>query len=118
MVKGAWGALVMAKRCDRLTNYFNVHDEVLSLSKGFVNGGRERAGRAGLPDPVPANHQDLYCARQFETKVANKSDFNSHRWYFADDGFFRDAALTISGTAAAAMPTRQPTDQGGLALLT
>lgn len=118
MRKGAWGALVMDKHCTRLTNYFNIHDEVLNLSRGFVNGGRDRAGLSGLPASIPASHCDLYCAEQFETKVADKSDFNSHRWFFEDQGFYRDAALTLAGQAADAMPTRQPTDTGGLALLT
>lgn len=117
MANGAWAALVMARHCKRLTNYYNIHDEVLDLPKLLLMGG-ERAGRVGLTPPIPANHQDLYCAAQYEANVADKSHFNSHRWYFADDGFYRDVALTVAGTAAAAMPTRRPTDKGGLALLT
>ncbi len=118
--KGAGGALVMAHRCKRLTNYYSVADKVLSLA-GVVNGGRQRAGHIGLPDLKEANAVDLYTTAQFRkhVPVADQDDtIISHNWYYGDDGFFRDAALTLAGTPDSAMPTRRATNISDRALLT
>ena len=108
MRSGAWGSLVMDLRANRLTNYYSPADKVLKLSK-FINGMRPRLGRAGLPDLVAAGHHDVRCAEQYFDKVDSADrDFRySHNWYFDDDGFYEDVALTLTGKAAHQMPTRE-----------
>ena len=118
--RGAGAALVMAHRCTRLTNYHSTADRVLSLS-GIINGGRQRVGHIGMPDLIEDNAVDLYTTAQFRKYVptADQSDYMiSHNWYYSDDGFFRDAALTLAGTPEAAMPTRRATNTVDRALLT
>lgn len=109
MEAGAWGALVMDRRCRRLTNYHSTLDRVLSLSEGIVHG-TERAGRDGLPVALPARFHDVWCSAQYETKVppAGKTLRGSHTWYFDDPGFHADLAATLAGADAASMPTRRP----------
>ncbi|APE42361.1 hypothetical protein BOO69_02220 [Sulfitobacter alexandrii] len=109
MRQGAWGSLVMARRASRLTNYYNNNDAVLQLSGDFINGGRRRAGRKGLPDLVATDQVDVDATRRYAA-FPQKGAQISHRFYFDDDTFFRDVALTVAGTAAQAMPTRQITD--------
>ena len=119
--QGAWGALVMEKRCTRFTNYYSVADKVLALSGGLIHGGQERAGHVGMPDLKAANSVDVYTTAQFRKHVPvadQGKQILSHNWYYDDAGFYRDAKLTIEGTAAAAMPTRRDTDQVDKALLT
>ncbi|QFT57737.1 hypothetical protein FIU94_02780 [Sulfitobacter sp. THAF37] len=105
MRQGAWGSLVMDRRARRLTNYYNADDAVLQLSGDFINGGRSRAGRKGLPDLVAADQVDVDATRRYAA-FPQKGAQISHRFYFEDDLFFRDVALTVAGTAAEAMPTR------------
>lgn len=118
LASGAWGALVMERHAARLTNYYSTQDDVLSLSGGFINGGAPRAGRRGLPSDLPARAEDIYATAQYQRHVADKSLVRSHGWYFEDAGFFRDVAATLSGAPAQPRPTRRPTDQVDLALLT
>ena len=118
--KGAGGALVMSHRCTRMTNYYSVADKVLRLA-GVVNGGRQRAGYVGLPDLKGPNAVDLYTTEQFRRDVpeADQGDYIlSHNWYYTNDGFYRDIALTLAGTPDAAMPTRRATNTSDRALLT
>ncbi|NKX45368.1 alpha/beta hydrolase [Roseicyclus persicicus] len=120
MEAGAWGALVMERRCARLTNYYSTFDRVLSLSEGLVHGA-ERAGRDGLPVAVPAPFHDVYCGAQYEAKVpaSGKTLRGSHTWYFDDPGFYRDLAATLAGADPATMQTRRPVvGSSDLALLT
>lgn len=108
MRSGAWGSLVTDVRTKRFTNYYAPTDRILKLSK-FINGMRPRLGRAGLPDLVPVDHHDVRCTEQYLDKVDgdDQSRRYSHNWYFDDAGFLRDVALTIAGTAAGQMPTRE-----------
>lgn len=110
MESGAWGALVMDLRSERLTNYYSTFDKVLDLSEGIVHG-QQRAGRNGLPVAIPARFHDVYCGAQYEAKVppAGKTLRGSHLWYFNDPGFYDDLARTLRGDDPAAMPTRRPT---------
>lgn len=119
--RGAWGALVMEHRCQRLTNYYNVVDQTLTLAGGIIHGGRERAGRVGLPDLAPANAVDLYTTQQFRNVVPDNQQggfFVSHNWYYDDAGCLRDIRLTVAGQSDATMPTRVNTTAGNRALLT
>lgn len=109
MRKGAWGSLVMDRRANRLTNYYNRNDAVLQLAGDFVHGGRRRAGREGLPDLVEKDQVDVDTTERYAA-FARKGAQLSHRYYFEDDGFFRDVALTIAGKDANDMPTRRITD--------
>tara|TARA_R110002110_G_scaffold117021_42_gene289306 strand:- start:999 stop:1901 length:903 start_codon:yes stop_codon:yes gene_type:complete len=109
MRQGAWGSLVMDRRANRLTNYYNHNDAVLQLSGDFINGGRRRAGRRGLPDLIADDQHDVDTTTRYGA-FPKKSAQMSHRYYFEDDGFHRDVAMTLAGKAATEMPTRQITD--------
>ncbi|MBK4214937.1 alpha/beta fold hydrolase [Paracoccus caeni] len=115
MQAGSWGALVMERRCDRLQNYFNTSDDVLSLSQSFINGS-ERAGRHGLPAERPKNFFNVYCTDRYKANYPQASDKLSHGWYFEDARYYKDLALTLSGMPVKDMGTRAPTDTGGQAL--
>ena len=119
--EGAWGGLVLERRCERFTNYYSTADRVLAVSGGIVHGGRDRAGHVGLPDAKPGNSIDMYTTEQFRRHVppAQQSDIiTSHTWLYDDAGFYRDAAMTVAGRADAGMPTRRNTNVGDRALLT
>ncbi|KIT17744.1 alpha/beta fold hydrolase [Jannaschia aquimarina] len=124
MASGGNGARLLALRAKRFTNYYNPWDEILSLSGPFLNGGSKRAGRAGLPASVPAGHHDIHCLDQFRRDAHGTagSDFEnmllSHGWWWDNAGFVRDAALTLLGKSATAMPTRRPTTTTDQALWT
>ena len=118
--RGAGGALVMQHRCNRFTNFYSVADRVLQFS-GALNGGRQRAGVVGLPDPAGDNAVDVYTTAQFRKHVPgiDQDDYIlSHNWYYANTGFYQDVALTLAGTPDAQMPTRRPTTISDRALLT
>ncbi|MGY6411405.1 MAG: alpha/beta hydrolase [Alkalilacustris sp.] len=108
------------RRCVRLTNYFNPHDGVLSLSNVKRVGVSPRAGRVGLPIDTPNQAANVYCGTRY---LAHQDSFTGgrsapHNWYFDDAGFMRDVTLTVQGELDRnALPTRAPTDQGNLALL-
>ncbi|WP_412551022.1 alpha/beta hydrolase [Shimia sp. MIT910701] len=118
--KGAWGGLVLDERSKRFTNYYSGRDRVLALAGGLINGGRERAGHVGMPSPVTKGHWEIYCNEQYKKHVpdAQQTMVYSHRWWFDNDGFYKDLALTMAGKDAKTMPTRRPTNQADLALLT
>lgn len=117
--RGAWGALVLNQRSARFTNYYSGRDQVLALSGGLVNGGRERVGHGGMPPLLYDAHHDVYCNEQYKKDVpeADRTLIYSHQWWFDNDGFYRDLALTIAGQAADQMPTRQATNISDQALL-
>lgn len=119
MEKGAWGGLVLKERSHRFTNYYSQLDEVLNLAGGFIHG-RPRAGRRGLPIPLHAKHIDVYCNEQYKRDVpsADRTVPYSHRWWFDNDGFYKDVAQTIAGVDENGMNTRRVTNTTDLALLT
>lgn len=112
MRKGAWGSLVMNRRAERFTNYYSRDDAVLKLSGSIINAGRPRLGRVGLPDLLANGHEDVNTTAQYQTKVSPKGTRVSHTWYFDNDGFYRDVALTLAGREADNMPTRVRPDAG------
>jgi esterase/lipase superfamily enzyme len=86
----------------RLTNYFNLYDEVLQISNVKRVGTAPRAGRIGLPADAPRNTVNIDCSSHFETirrpgdnPVAAASF--SHSWYFTDVNFLADLAETLRG---------------------
>lgn len=117
--KGAWGSLVLKKRSQRFTNYYSGRDQVLALSGGLVNGGRDRVGHVGMPTLLSAGHHDVYCNEQYLKDVpqAEQTMLYSHRWWFDNAGFLRDVALTLQGRPADQMPTRRATNISDQALL-
>ncbi|AZV77009.1 alpha/beta fold hydrolase [Parasedimentitalea marina] len=119
--KGAWGSLVLKQRSKRFTNYYSGRDRVLALSDGVINGGRDRVGHEGMPKLTAKGHWDIYCNEQYLRDVpkAKQTITYSHRWWFDNDGFYEDLALTIGGDDDAQdMPTRRKTNITDLALLT
>ncbi|WP_211264802.1 alpha/beta fold hydrolase [Litoreibacter arenae] len=117
--KGAAGALVLRHHSKRLTNYYSNDDEVLTLA--FAYHGKPRVGLSGMPDLVFAEHVDLYATERYRhIKPTFPDDTEaqlfSHRWWFEDARFLKDAALTLAGGAAGALPTRTRTNLGTLAL--
>jgi esterase/lipase superfamily enzyme len=119
MEKGAWGGLVMKERSNRFTNYYSQLDEILNLSGSFIHGG-PRAGREGLPPLLHAKQVDVYCNEQYKRDVPSneRTAVYSHRWWFDNDGFYKDIAQTIAGKDENAMNTRRTTNLSDLALLT
>lgn len=116
--KGAWGALLMAHRANRFTNYFSQLDDVLNAAVP-ANGFRARAGRSGMPPGIHKNHVDIYSHEQYLKDVdgPNRTVLNSHRWWFDNDKFYKDAAMTLAGRDALSMPTRRKMNTSDLALL-
>ncbi len=108
------------RHCVRLTNYFNPHDGILSISNVKRVGVSPRAGRIGLPAPHPEKAVNVYCGTRFLTHRGSFGTGPSapHNWYFQDAEFMRDVFLTVQGALDRhAFPTRAPSDQGNLALL-
>lgn len=124
MERHAAGTLLLKNRARRFTHYYNPLDEVLAVPGRIINGGTARSGRLGMPSPrYPAQH-DVNCQAQFrrDARGTGGSDFDnmllSHGWWFDNDGFVKDATLTLGGRDAAAMPTRQVIQDGDQRLLT
>lgn len=107
------------RHCVRLTNYFNPFDNVLTLSNVKRIGVSPRAGRVGVEAPEPRKLVDLNCGPYYEKhggKVKAPDD-SPHNWYFGDKVVMKDMALTLAGDIdREKIPTRAPTNLGGLAL--
>ncbi|GFE52330.1 hypothetical protein So717_40830 [Roseobacter cerasinus] len=118
MSKGAWGALVLAHRSRRFTNYFSQLDDILNGAV-VLNGGAKRVGRSGIKPLIHKNHVDIYSHEQYlkDVKLQDRTALNSHRWWFDNDKFYHDAALTLAGQDAQSMPTRRKMNTTDLALL-
>ncbi|MEM6824218.1 MAG: alpha/beta hydrolase [Pseudomonadota bacterium] len=107
------------RHCVRLTNYFNPFDNVLKLSSVKRVGVSARAGRIGVERPEPDKLVDLNCGPYFEKEegVITGQDDSAHNWYFSDARVLEDLAHTIRGNIDRRLiPTRAPTNLGGLAL--
>lgn len=98
------------RHSNRVTNFFNHFDTVLSLSNIKRIGVSPRAGRVGLPVNSPRKAVNVDCSARFKAVAdAHKDDpFAGHRWYFTDRTFLRDAYETIMGdTDRNAITTRE-----------
>jgi esterase/lipase superfamily enzyme len=107
------------RHCVRLTNFFNPFDNVLTLSNVKRIGVSPRAGRIGVDAPEPRKLVDLNCGPYFEKhgRKAKAPDDSAHNWYFADRMVMKDMAHTLAGDIdREKIPTRAPTNLGGLAL--
>jgi esterase/lipase superfamily enzyme len=81
----------------RLTNYFNLYDEVLQISNVKRAGVEPRVGRVGLPDNAPTTTVNVDCSTHFDT-IRRPGDASwSHSWYFTDSNFYADLAETLLG---------------------
>jgi esterase/lipase superfamily enzyme len=101
------------RHCNRLTNFFNHYDGVLSLSNIKRIGVAPRAGRVGLPAGSPRKAVNVDCSARFAAVAAQYKDdpFAGHRWYFTDNTFLRDAYETIMGdTDRNGITTREAAD--------
>lgn len=83
----------------RVTNYFNPHDDVLSLSDIKRVGVAPRAGRIGVNPVDPAQLVDLDCGGYYVATYGGDGlpDQKAHTFYFEDDWIMRDMALTLDG---------------------
>ncbi|MFK7746138.1 MAG: alpha/beta fold hydrolase [Roseobacter sp.] len=119
MGKGAWGSLILAHRAKRFTNYFSQLDGTLNLPALLVNSFEKRVGRWGMPPLIAKNHVDIYSHEQFLKDVPHKEQTPtySHTWWFDNDKFYQDLAMTLAGHDAHSMPTRRRMNTTDLALL-
>ncbi|WP_298971389.1 alpha/beta fold hydrolase [uncultured Roseobacter sp.] len=117
--RGAWGSLLLAHRSNRFTNYFSQLDQVLNLPAVIGNGLQKRVGRSGMPQVIDKNHVDVYSHEQYlqDVILQDRTTAFSHQWWFDNDKFYKDAALTIAGEDAQQMPTRRRMNTTDLALL-
>lgn len=124
MQRGAAGTLLLDNRARRFTHYYNPLDDVLAVPGRIINGGNARSGRLGMSSPRYPSQHDVSCQAQFrrDARGTAGSDFDnmllSHGWWFDNDGFVTDAALTLGGRDAGTMPTRQRIQDGDQRLLT
>ena len=102
------------RRAQRITNYFSRGDIALATSNVKRLGTARRLGRHGAPDEAVSMIADVDCTARadivcqgIEGDLANKIQ-KSHGWYFMDDIFFRDLALTLKGDIdRRELPTRE-----------
>ncbi|MEM9437231.1 MAG: alpha/beta fold hydrolase [Pseudomonadota bacterium] len=100
MERGNSYALTVERRSDRVTNYHSLFDDTLDLGKQFVNGGRDRLGRAGLPLLRTDHLHDVNCTDFYSDNYRTFADIvKSHTWYFDDDAFYADLVKVLTGRA-------------------
>ncbi|HWU13690.1 MAG TPA: alpha/beta hydrolase [Caulobacter sp.] len=89
------------KYVGRTTLYSNRFDSVLKISDLKNGEPTPRAGRVGLPADAPASFCDIDCSALFnglDLSLAERvNPATAHCFYFKQDGFWRDAVLTLEG---------------------
>lgn len=110
---GSPAAQAMARHSRRLSFHYSTEDRVLDLAKLFY-GGRRRAGALGIRRPVPpSTHQVAGAARFLSINPWPHPEVrHSHAFWTSDGMFIADAALTMRGTPAGQMKTRDPLGGG------
>ena len=94
--------------CGRLTNYYSGHDMVLEVSNVKNLDISSRVGRVGMPSDVDTNPKavDVNCTARYtavgedarKASMARCMDGSvTHSWYFDDDNWYQDLALTLAG---------------------
>jgi len=104
----------LLRHCYRLTNYFNLYDEVLQISNAKRLGVAPRLGRVGLPPDAPTKTVNVDCSKHYAGlpdpgggPIAEAS--RSHGWYFQDAGFMADLANALMGSVdRTVVPGRAP----------
>lgn len=102
-------------RINRFTNYSNGSDAVLAVSNAKRLGVSPRLGRKGLPADADAKAVNVDCTRHFNAlpPPAQPDIAWSHAWYFRDQHFGLDLAMTLEGAMdRLAIPTRTETPRG------
>lgn len=106
------------RHCARLTNYYNPHDDTLSISAVKRVGVAPRAGRVGLTKPFHPKAANVYCGLRYKSQPHQDGLNAGHVWYFDDSYFLLDVFHNISGQLDRhEFPTRSVTDRGNLSLL-
>jgi pimeloyl-ACP methyl ester carboxylesterase len=110
----------MFSRIMRLTNYSNPNDAVLAVSNAKRLGTEPRAGRVGLPDDHDPKAVNVNCGKYFRTIDPPPGEAGigwTHSWWFGDEIFARDLAMTLEGAIDRNfIPTREG-DPGNLVLI-
>jgi hypothetical protein len=92
---------VIYQHCNRLTNYYNPYDSILSISNAKRLGFKARVGRVGLPDDSPTKGVDVNCGNHYnehkQKYEAIVKGAPSHSWYLYSDIWYKDAVMTIMG---------------------
>lgn len=98
----------------RVTNYFNREDAVLQVSNVKRVGMSPRVGRVGLPADAPDKAVNVDCTERYAAQdVVGLA--GSHSWYFDDQLFLKDLAITLKGAVdRTAVPTRRETSTPGV----
>jgi len=79
-----------------------------------------RVGRVGLPLDAPQKAVNVDCSYYFWSKYEKSQgaeDFllTSHSWYFSDEVFHKDLAITLRGTIDRhVIPTRSTPEPAGM----
>ena len=111
------------RHCYRLTNYCNGYDQVLQISNVKRVGLSPRVGRVGLPLDAPDKTANVDCSTHFHTTYpdtghAELDAITSHSWYFSDDAFHTDLAITLKGAIDRSLiPTRSDSSIPGTQIL-
>lgn len=99
----------MYQHCQRLTNYSNPYDAVLSISNAKRAGVSPRVGRVGLPPDAPAKAVNVNVGQYYD---AHREEFAGltnadHSFYLFSKEFLQDVFLTLQGNIdRASIPTR------------
>jgi len=102
------------RRCYRLTNYSNGHDQVLQISNAKRAGFSPRVGRVGLPSDAPSKAVNVDCSGHYHKNYGDGSLSQSHSWHFGDAVFLKDLTETIKGDLdRSVIPTRDHPDPAG-----
>jgi esterase/lipase superfamily enzyme len=111
------------RHCYRLTNYYNGYDQVLQISNVKRVGLAPRVGRVGLPANAPSKAVNVDCSTHFHSAYPGTGQIQadvttSHSWYFSDDTFHQDLAITLKGTIDRSLiPTRSNSASPGIQTL-
>jgi pimeloyl-ACP methyl ester carboxylesterase len=82
----------------RLTSYTNKYDKALLASNVKRLTLAPRLGRVGLPDDAPPMMCEVDCSTLFaDTQISSLDPVKTHCFYFDQQQFWRDAALTLMG---------------------
>lgn len=120
MASGHSKSSSLYRHCVRLTNYFNPFDDVLSLSNVKRIGVSPRAGRVGIPVPVPSKAMNVNTGNYYRKHVANFANVSNqaHAWYFHDPKMMEDMLYTLRGDIdREEIPTRLKGDRGNMVLI-
>ncbi|MCF2872909.1 alpha/beta hydrolase [Octadecabacter sp. G9-8] len=112
LVDDDWFGKSINRRCQRVTHYHSTDDDILDVGGQVMYGGSKRSGRHGLKANAPDRFVDVSMAERFNKQHPNQELRLSHNWYLHDDIVLRDAAITLGGQDAGAMPTRNGSASG------